>query len=33
MQPGLTIEYNPDRPWYEQWHKVREHMATVEAEC
>jgi hypothetical protein len=32
MRPGISIGYNPDRPWYAQWHNVRQHLHTVEAD-
>jgi hypothetical protein len=32
MRPGIRIDYNPDRPWYDRWHSVREHVATLETE-
>jgi hypothetical protein len=31
--PRILIGYNPDRPWYAQWHNVRQHLETVEADC
>jgi hypothetical protein len=31
--PRILIGYNPDRPWYAQWHNVRQHLEKVEADC
>jgi hypothetical protein len=33
MRPGISVGYDPDRPWYAQWHSVRQHLQTVEADC
>jgi hypothetical protein len=32
MRPGISVGYNPDRPWYAQWHNVRQHLQTAEAD-
>jgi hypothetical protein len=28
-----SVGYGADRPWYAQWHNVREHLQTVDDEC
>ena len=33
MQPGIRIDYNPNRPWYEKWYDVRQHLDALEAVC
>jgi hypothetical protein len=32
-RPGIRIDYNPSRPWYEKWHDVRQHLDALEAVC
>jgi hypothetical protein len=33
MSGGIKIGYAPNRPWYAQWHSVRERLSTVDAHC
>jgi hypothetical protein len=34
LQPGgVSLTFNPDQPWYTQWHKVRQSLKIVEDAC
>jgi hypothetical protein len=33
LNPGITVAYGPERPWYSQWFNLRQQLDAVEQAC